>query len=112
MLIRGRKPPKSWADRLTAVFGTPEWETAFYSSAFYPSLLDAMKPVELVHKTADYRAITDVFLTRLKTEFLAVSKPLPLYTSNGQLLFMLFFAAGNAPSARTGLKIVNDIIGK
>jgi hypothetical protein len=41
-----------------------------------------------------------------------VSKTLPLYTSNGQLLFMLFFAAGNAPSARTGLKIVNDIIGK
>ena len=110
MLVRGRKPPKSWSERLTAVFGTRDWEPAFYKSERYPSLLDVMEPLESVHKTADYRVITDFFVARLKTEFLAVSEPLPLYTSRG-LLFMLFFAAGNAASAKTGLKIANQIIG-
>jgi len=60
-------------------------------------------------KCKEPRAI-DFFVARLKTEFLAVSEPLPLYTSRG-LLFMLFFAAGNAASAKTGLKIANQIIG-
>ena|ERR1700720_3017835 len=111
MLVRDRKPCKSWAQRLTAVFGTSDWEKAFYSTTAFTSLLDAMQPVELVRKSADYREITDFFVARLSTEFEAVSKPLPLYNSNGSLLFMLFFAAGNERSATTGLKIANSIIG-
>jgi len=110
MLVRTRKPPKPWSERLTAVFGSRDWESAFYKSESYPSLLDVMESVESVRKTADYRVITDFFITRLKTEFLAVSDPLPLYASRG-LLFMLFFAAGNVPSSKTGLKIANHIIG-
>ncbi len=35
-----------------------------------------------------------------------------MHNSNGSLLFILFFAAANKHSARTGLKIANDIIGK
>ncbi len=112
MLIRDRKPPKSWADRITAVFGTADWEASFYSSESYPSLLDGLGALEAVHKTADYHAITNFFLSRLKTEFMGVSKPLPLYASPGKLLFMLFFGAGNPASVKTGLKIANDIIGK
>lgn len=111
MLVVDRKPPRSWADRLTAVFGTPDWEKTFYSTTAFRSLLDSTQRVEVVRKAVDYRAITDFFVTRLRTEFEAVSKPLPLYNSNGSLLFMLFFAAGNERSAKTGLKIANGIIG-
>ena len=112
MLVRDRKPPKSWAQRLKTVFGTPDWEKAFYSTTAFQSLLDSTHRVELVHKSVDYREITDFFVARLRTEFKAVSKPLPLHNSNGSLLFMLFFAAGNERSATTGLKIANSIIGK
>ena len=111
MLVRDRKPPAAWSDRLTAVFGTPDWERAFYSTTAFQSLLDATERVELVHKSVGYRDITDFFVERLKTEFVAVSKPLYLHNSNGSLLFILFFAAGNDRSAKTGLKIANSIIG-
>jgi three-Cys-motif partner protein len=112
MLIRDRKPPSSWAQRLTEVFGTPDWEQAFYSTYKFRSLLDETQQIETVYKSADYRQITDFFVERLKSEFKGVSKPLPLCNSGGSLLFMLFFAAGNDRSAKTGLKIANDIIGR
>jgi three-Cys-motif partner protein len=111
MLTRRRKPPKSWARRLTDVFGTPDWEKAFYSTNVFPSLLNPEQGVELVQKAVDYREITDFFVKRLKSEFEDVSKPLPLHNSNGSLLFMLFFAAGNERGAKTGIKIANSIIG-
>ena len=111
MLVRNRKPPKKWADRLTAVFGTDAWETAFYSTSAFRSLLDSSQRIEVTHKSVGYRDITDFFVKRLKTEFAAVSDPLPLHNSTGALLFMLFFAAGNARSATTGVKIANSIIG-
>ena len=112
MLVRDRKPDATWSKRLNDVFGTSEWESAFYSTISWPSLLDSAQTIELVHKSADYRQITDFFVRCLKSEFEAVSKPLPLYNSKGSLLFMLFFAAGNDRSAKTGLKIANSIIGK
>jgi three-Cys-motif partner protein len=111
MLTRDRKPPSSWAQRLTAVFGTPEWEKAFYSTNVFPSLLDSMQGVELVSKSVDYRQVTEFFVKRLTSVFAGVSKPLPLHNSNGSLLFVLFFAAGNKRGASTGLKIANSIIG-
>jgi hypothetical protein len=92
MLVRDRKPDESWAQRLTAVFGTPDWESAFYSTTHFHSLLDLMEPVELIRKSADYEAITDFFVARLKAEFVAVSRPLPLHNSNESLMFMLFLA--------------------
>ena len=111
MLVRDRKPPAAWSGRLTAVFGTPDWDKAFYSTTAFQSLLDSTERVELVHKSVGYRDITDFFVERLKTEFVAVSTPLYLHNSNGSLLFILFFAAGNDRSAKTGLKIANSIIG-
>jgi three-Cys-motif partner protein len=111
MLVRDRKPPKAWADRLTAVFGTPDWEKSFYSTSRFRSLLDS-QAIERVHRSASHRDIIDFFVERLKGEFVAVSEPLPLYNSRGSLLFILFFAAGNEKSAKTGLKIANSIIGR
>jgi three-Cys-motif partner protein len=111
MLVRKRRPPKAWADRLTSVFGTTEWENRFYSTTAFQSLLDSER-LESVHKSADHRVITDFFVERLTREFVAVSNPFPMHNSNGSLLFLLFFAAANEHSAKTGLKIANDIIGK
>lgn len=111
MLVRNRRPPKAWADRRTSVFGTREWESRFYSTKAFRSLLDSQR-VESVRKSADHRAITDFFVERLRKEFVAVGNPYPMHNSNGSLLFLLFFAAANEHSAKTGLKIANDIIGK
>jgi three-Cys-motif partner protein len=110
MLVRDRKPQESWKKKLTFVFGTPNWEEAFYAKTTFRSLFDSVPPVEGVRKSADHREITDFFVDRLKTEFVAVSKPLPLHNSTGSLLFILFFAAGNEKSGKTGLKIANSII--
>jgi three-Cys-motif partner protein len=112
MLVRDHKPRKAWADRLTSVFGTTEWEDAFYSKTTSRSLLESTRVIESVHKSADHRVITDFFVRRLKQEFVAVSDPFPMHNSNGSLMFMLFFAAANEHSAKVGLKIANDIIGR
>lgn len=112
MLVRKRKPPKAWAERLTSVFGTKDWEAEFYSTTTFRSLLDSTQTVESIHKSADHRIITDFYVNRLKQEFVAVSDPFPMHNSNGSLMFILFFAAANKHSAKTGLKVANDIIGK
>jgi len=111
MLPRRRKPPKAWADRLTSIFGTDEWESSFYTTTAFKSLLDSSR-VESVRRSADHRAILDFFVTRLRQEFVGVSRQFPLHNSKGSLLFILFFAAGNKHGAKVGLKIANDIIGK
>jgi three-Cys-motif partner protein len=112
MLVRRRKPQESWGRRLTSVFGTDEWESKFYSTTRFRSLLDSQQTVERFHKSADHRVITDFYISRLKQEFMAVSDPFPMHNSNGSLMFILFFAAANNHSAKTGLKIANQIIGK
>jgi three-Cys-motif partner protein len=96
---------------LTSIFGTDEWEGSFYTTTAFKSILDSRR-IESVRRSANHRNIIDFFVTRLKREFVDVSRPFPLHNSKGSLLFILFFAAGNAQSAKLGLKIANDIIGK
>lgn len=38
MLVRDRKPHGAWANRLTKVFGTADWEKSFYSRTAYQEL--------------------------------------------------------------------------
>jgi three-Cys-motif partner protein len=109
LLIRNRKPQGAWADRLTNVFGTADWENSFYSSRKFPSLLNSMQQVEQDYKSADHREIINFFLDRLRGEFEAVAEPKALHNTKGALLFMLIFAAGNKASAKTGIKIANSI---
>src|SRR6185437_7400716 len=75
MLIRDRKPPQAWASRLTAVFGSTDWEKEFYSSTIYTSLLDPAQGIELTYKTADERRISKFFVRQLQGEFEAVAPP-------------------------------------
>lgn len=107
MLMRNRKPQGALAERLTKVFGTADWENSFYSSRRFRPLL-AETHVEEAHKSVAHREIIDFFMARLRKEFEAVADPKPLYNSRS-LLFMLIFAAGNAASAKTGIKIANSI---
>lgn len=109
MLVRNRKPHGAWAGRLTKVFGTSEWERTFYSNSSFQSLLDPSQRIEYSHKRVDHREIIDFFVSRLKQEFVAVGNPRPLHNSRGSLLFMLFFAAGNQHSAKTGIKIADSL---
>jgi hypothetical protein len=84
------------------VFGTAAWESEFYSKTAFRSLLDSTQRVERVHKSADHRAIAEFFINRLRTEFVAVSEPLPMYNSTGSLLFILFFAAAKPLQRNNG----------
>jgi three-Cys-motif partner protein len=108
MLMRRRKPQGAMAERLTKVFGTADWEKSFYSSSKFRSLLTETR-VQQDHKSVDHREIVDFFMARLRKEFEAVADPKPLHNSRGSLLFLLIFAAGNAASAKTGIKIANSI---
>jgi hypothetical protein len=101
-----RKPQDALAERLTKVFGTADWEKSFYSSRKFRPLFTET-PVEEDHKSVDHREIIDFFMARLRKEFEAVADPKPLHNSR-TLLFMLIFAAGNAASAKTGIKIANS----
>jgi three-Cys-motif partner protein len=107
MLMRNRKPQGALAERLTKVFGTADWENSFYSSRRFRPLL-AETHVEEAHKSVAHREIIDFFMARLRKEFEAVADPKPLHNSRS-LLFMLISAAGNAASAKTGIKIANSI---
>jgi three-Cys-motif partner protein len=109
MLVSDALPPKTWADRLTRIFGTDEWEKDFYSTSSWQSLIDPEERVERTYKTADQERITKFFIKRLIGKFAAVAKPGFLYNSKG-LLFVLMFAAGNEKGANAGVKIANDLM--
>jgi len=93
-------------------FGTRELFTdrdeTLFSRGFH-SLLEPGRQVKEDYKSVDHREIIDFFLGRLRSEFEAVAEPKPLHNSKGSLLFLLIFAAGNAASAKTGIKIANSI---
>ena len=109
MLVRNHKPPESWSKRLTKVFGTTDWEKAFYSKVDYLSVLDPTKRVEQTFKSVDHHEIIDYVVARLRDEFEAVADPIPLHNSRGSLLFLFLFAAGNEKGAKAGIKIANSI---
>jgi len=110
MLVSDAMPPKAWADRLTHIFGTEEWQKKFYSTHSWRSLIDQDKKLERVYKTADQEQITEFFVTRLRDEFAEVAQPGFLHNSRGSLLFVLLFAAGNAKGANAGVRIANDLL--
>jgi len=108
MLVRGRKPPESWKKRLTAVFGTDDWEPEFYTAHNIEDLLG--QTYTEIEKVADYNRIGQFFVNRLKQIFVDVAEPLVLKNSRNSPLYLFCFAAGNEKGATTGLKIARDII--
>lgn len=112
MLIKDRKPPKAWADRLTQIFGTPDWEKEFYITHQDQSWLAGFENAELIEKVTDTKKIAQFLMRRLKQEFVDAAEPLVLNNSRNSPLYLFCFAAGNEKGATTGLKIAKDILGQ
>ena len=112
MLIKDRKPPQAWANRLTAIFGTSDWEKEFYINRDTQFLFEGFDDFGLIEKVADTKRISAFLVKRLRAEFAAVAEPLILYNSRNSPLYLFCFAACNEKGATTGLKIARDILGR
>lgn len=108
LLTKNEPPPKEWADALTRIFGTKEWEQAFYPKKKERTLFDEE---ETQRKQATFDAIGNFLLGRLKTVFVQVApNPLQLMNSRDSPIYLLCFAAGNPKGATTAVKIAKDIL--
>jgi three-Cys-motif partner protein len=111
MLTKDANIPKAWVEILDRVFGEHGWHDAFYERSVELDLLNGTQ--EFTRKTADFKAIGDYYVQRLKTIFgdKQVSKePKYLYNSRNIPLFMFCFAAGNSKGAPIALRIANHIL--
>lgn len=110
LLTRKEPPLEAWAQSLTRIFGTRDWEEAFYPKRTERSLLGEE---EVRTKQADFNTVGRFFVERLKTVFTAVAEnPLPLRNSRDVPLYLLCFAAGNPKGAPTALRIAKHILSK
>lgn len=108
LLTRRQAPPEAWAKKLTRFFGTPEWETEFYSQ---PRQLTLLGEGEGVERSANFESISRFFLDRLGEIFKVVSqKPLWLWNSKNVPIYLLCFAAGNPRGASTAIKIADHLL--
>jgi three-Cys-motif partner protein len=108
LLTKNEPLPKEWSDALTRIFGTKEWEQAFYPKK---KELTLFGEEESQRKQATFDAIGKFLLERLKAIFAQVApKPLPLVNSRNVPIYLFCFAAGNPRGAPTAVKIARDIL--
>jgi len=108
LLTKGKPPPEEWADSLTRIFGSADWERSFYAHKKQPTLFG---DEFISDKSASFDSIAQFFVARLKTVFTAVAeKPLQLMNSKNVPLYLLCFAVGNPKGAPTALNIANYIL--
>jgi len=94
---------------MNAVLGTRGWEDEFYVSKKSDTLFGAQETRE---READYQAVADFFISRLKGVFAGVAEnPRALRNSRNCPLYLLCFAAGNPKGAPTAVKIAQHILG-
>lgn len=113
LLTRRHVPEGAHAERLTRLFGTEEWRDAFYKAlnedTDRPTLFDIDYGSHA--KQANFDAIGNFFVERLKTVFAGVAEnPLPLRNSTNVPLYLLCFAAANPVGAPTAVRIANHIL--
>jgi three-Cys-motif partner protein len=100
--------PEGWQKRLDDIFGEPNWRDIFYKTEVTPSLFG---DEESITKTGGFKEIADYLVSRLKSIFAGVvDKPLPLYNSRNNPLYLLCFAAGNERGAPIAVKIAKHIL--
>jgi three-Cys-motif partner protein len=108
LLTRGKKPPLAWANALTRICGTPEWEERFYRTERVESLFG---PLDVARKVSGFDEINSFLRERLQTAFAGVvNRSLYLANSKNTPIFMLFFASSNPKGAIPAVKIANWII--
>lgn len=108
-LLRKRQaPPPAWAERVTAILGTDSWRQEFYKSMTSDTLFGVQETEE---READYEAVADFFLERLRSLFQRVARnPYVLKNSKNCPLYLFCFAAGNPIGAPTAVRIAEDIM--
>lgn len=100
--------PDGWKKRLDNIFGNSDWESMFYKKDVIPSLFG---DEEVVTKVVDFQQIADYFVKRLSTIFAGVAtKPLPLFNSRNNPLYLLCFACGNKNGTPIALRIAGHIL--
>lgn len=113
-LLTTHSPPTgAHADRLSGIFGTEQWREVFYKPDDRKELtLFAEENEDPARaKSADFNAISDFFVSRLKGIFEGVAEdPLPLKNSKNVPLYLLCFAASNPRGATPAVKIANYIL--
>lgn len=109
MLPKHGQIPSGWRQRLNLMFGETGWYQAFYEKYETDDLFGSKS--ETTVKRADYLAIADFFVKRLKTAFPYVAKnPLPLLNSAHCPLYLLCFAAGNPKGGPIAKRIAESIL--
>jgi three-Cys-motif partner protein len=109
LMKRDGKPNPNFANKLTRVFGSQDWEKAFYRP---PATLDMFSdaPANAV-KNADWDLIGDFFLEQLRTVFQGVApRTKVLYNSRGNPMYLLCFAAGNPKGAKPAIDIADHLM--
>lgn len=95
-------------EALDRLFGGTRWYAEFYSTQTQPSLFGDEVSTQ---KTADFEAIQRYLIKRLQSIFTkVVEKPLALYNSKNNPLYLLCFAAGNEKGAPTAVKIAQHVL--
>jgi three-Cys-motif partner protein len=108
LLTKDGKIPDAWQLKLDNIFGCPDWKELFYKTEEMPTLFGNH---EVTTKTGDFQQIADYFVKRLATIFAGVvKKPLPLYNSRKNPLYLLCFACGNKRGSPIALRIAEHIL--
>jgi three-Cys-motif partner protein len=108
LLTKGSPPPEVWSRTLTRIFGTEDWKQVFYPTK---KILTLFGEEDQVTKQADFDKIANFFVERLKTIFREVAeRPLPLFNSRNNPLYLLCFASSNPVGAKTAVKIAQEIL--
>jgi three-Cys-motif partner protein len=107
VLTRDGDMDEKWANRLDALFGTPEWRTRFYSTRTEHTLFGQIENVE---RDATEQNIQGFIEERLNACFVAVARSRILRNSKSSPLFALCFAASNEKGAKPALKIAQYIL--
>lgn len=108
LLTKDGNIPKSWQRKLDALFGDTDWRESFYKKEVTAGLFE---DIEVTRKTGDLKQISDYFVKRLESIFPGViKKPLPLYNSKNNPLYLLCFACGNKKGTPIALKIAGHIL--
>jgi three-Cys-motif partner protein len=108
MLTKSGKIDEKWIEILNNLFGVEDWYDTFYKTF---SSIGIWGEEKQIVKISSFDIIGEYFVKRLKTIFPGVAeKPLPLYNTKGNPLFLLCFAASNPVGSITAIKIAQDIL--
>lgn len=110
LLKRDAVPPKGFSDKLTRIFGTDDWQAAFYKRS--PQMGLFAEDANVI-KDASFDQIGAYLIERLRTIFTGVAPATKaLVNSRNNPMYLLCFAAGNPVGAKTAVKIADHLLGK